>query len=325
MSRRHSVEPVSEPLIIEVLRGTEIESRHEVDLVVVDASGRVSWSRGLGERSVLPRSALKPVQAMPLVQSGAADRFGVDAERLAIACGSHGGEPRHAEVVEAWLADLGLGVQDLECGAHVPMHRSSADALEAAHIEPTARNNNCSGKHAGFLSVCRHFDLDHRGYLSPEHPLQANHLTPAVEEWCGVDLAGTTPGIDGCGIPVWAMPLDRLAAGWAALGGTEEGQRIYAAMAAEPFMVAGTDRACTRLMQAGGGTFAVKTGAEGVYCGIDLGSGAAVALKARDGGTRAAELAIEWTLAEFGLLPEPAPQVLRNWVGTEVGAVRVGD
>ena len=310
-------------MVIEVLRGVDVESRHEVDVVVVDAGGRSVWSRGDGDRHVLPRSALKPVQAVPLVRSGAADRFAVDQERLAIACGSHGGERRHTDLVGAWLAELDLTVQDLECGAHAPMHRPSADALVAAGEAPTARNNNCSGKHVGFLAVCRHLGIDHPGYLAPTHPLQADQLTPAIEEFCGVDLACTTPGIDGCGIPIWAMPLDRLAAGWSALGATDEGRRIYGAMVAAPFMVAGTGRACTRLMEAGRGAFAVKTGAEGVYCGIDLGSGAAVALKARDGATRAADLAIEWAMAELGLLPAPAPQVLRNWVGTEVGAVRV--
>ncbi|MEQ8842884.1 MAG: asparaginase [Acidimicrobiales bacterium] len=311
------------PVIVNVLRGGDIESCHEVDVVAVDPEGRILWSRGVGKRDVFARSALKPVQALPFVRSGAADRFAISDERLAVACGSHGGEPRHVEVVGDWLADLGLGPDDLECGAHVPVHRASADALAAAATAPTPLHNNCSGKHAGFLSVCRQLDLDHRGYLAPGHALQADHLTPAIEECCGVDLAGTTPGIDGCGIPVWAMPLDRLAAGWAVLGRTDEGRRIFAAMTAQPFMVAGTDRACTRLMEAGRGAFAVKTGAEGVFCGIDLASGAAIALKARDGATRAADLAIEWALAELGLVPAPVPRVLRNWVGTEVGSVRV--
>ena len=310
-------------LIVEVLRGTEVESVHEVDVAAVDADGRLAWSRGEATRSVLPRSALKPVQAVPLARTGLLDNDPLADRRLALACASHGGEPGHVAAVDAWLAELGLDRARLECGAHAPMHRASADALVAAGESPSPLHNNCSGKHVGFLAVCRHADIESTGYLSPAHLLQTRHLTPVVEEFCGVSLDDEIPGIDGCGIPVWAMPLDRLAAGWAALGRSDEGRRLHAAMVAEPFMVAGTGRACTRLMEAGEGRLAVKTGAEGVYCGIALESGAAIALKARDGATRASEMAIEWALAELGVTDPPEPKVLRNWSGTEVGVIRV--
>ncbi|MEZ5245820.1 MAG: asparaginase [Acidimicrobiales bacterium] len=309
------------PLIVDVFRGGDVESRHEVDVVAVEPGGRILWSRGDGTRDVFARSALKPVQAVPLVSTGAGDAIGD--ERLAIACASHGGEPRHVAVVDAWLADIGFTVADLECGAHPPSHRPSADALAASGEPATARHNNCSGKHVGFLSVCRHLDIDPAGYLSPTHVLQADHLTPAIEACCGVSLADSVPGVDGCGIPVWSMPLDRLAAGWTSLGSLPEGRRILTAMTAEPFMVGGTDRACTRIIGDGDGRLVVKTGAEGVYCGIALDSGTAVALKVRDGATRASEMAIEWAMAELGACPPPPPQVLRNWIGTEVGSIRV--
>ena len=309
------------PLIVDVLRGDSVESRHEVDVVAVDAGGRVLWSRGDATRDVLARSALKPVQAVPVVSSAAADAM--EDERLAIACASHGGEPRHVTVVDAWLAHVGLTVADLECGAHAPTHRPSAEALIAAGRRPTALHNTCSGKHIGFLSVCRNLDLPTAGYTVPSHPLQALHLTPAIEECCGVSLAGATPAVDGCGIPVWSMPLDRLAAGWATLGTSAPGRRVLDAMIAEPFMVAGTDRLCTTMIRSGAGRLVVKTGAEGVYCGVATDSGAAVALKVRDGATRAAEMAIEWAMAELGVWAPPSPVVLRNWTGTEVGAIRV--
>lgn len=313
---------MSSPLVVEVLRGADIESRHEVDIVVVDATGRQLWTRGSGGRSVLPRSALKPVQAAPLVATGAADRFAATDERLALACASHGGEPGHVELVGRWLDDLGLDAGSLACGAHSPSHEPSADALVAAAIAPTPLHNTCSGKHVGYLSICTHLDIDPVGYLAPSHRLQADFVTPAIEELCGISLAAAIPGIDGCGIPVWSMPLDRLAAGWAALGQTDDGQRILRAMAAEPFMVGGTGRLCTRLME-DAGDVVVKSGAEGVYCGVVISSGVAVALKARDGATRASELAIEWTMAELGALSAPSPRLLRNWVGAEVGSIRV--
>jgi len=314
---------VNAPLIVEILRGDEVESRHEVDVVAVDADGRIQWARGVGTRSVLPRSALKPVQALPLVQSGAADVFASSDERLALACASHGGEPSHVAVVDTWPGDLDLGPEHLECGAHAPTHRPSADALVAEGVQPTARHNTCSGKHVGFLSVCRHLGIESTGYLAPTHPLHVEHLTPMVEELCGVSLRGSIPSIDGCGIPVWSMPLDRLAAGWAALGHLDAGQRVLHAMTAAPFMVAGTGRACTKLIEQGEGRLAVKTGAEGVYCGIAIESGAAVALKVRDGATRASELAIEWAMAQLGVCPPPQRRGLENWVGTPVGAIRI--
>lgn len=316
---------MSGPLVVEVLRGTEVESRHEVDVVAVDEVGRVLWSRGDGARPVLPRSSLKPVQALPLVRSGAADAHAASVARLALSCASHGGEPAHVAEVDTWLADLGCTVADLECGAHPPTHRPSADALVAAGGQPSVVHNTCSGKHAGFLSVCRHVGLDPSGYRTPGHPLQDAWVTPATEDACGISLAGATPGTDGCGIPVWTMPLDRLAAGWASLGGHEDGRRILAAMMEAPFMVGGTDRACTRIMEAAAGRAAVKTGAEGVYCGLAIESGVAVALKVRDGATRASEPAIEWAMAEVGAGSRPRPEILRNAAGTTVGEIRIAD
>lgn len=155
---------MSAPLIVDVLRGGDVESRHEVD-VVADTDGRILWFRGDATRAVLPRSAIKPVQALPLVRSGGADAALVP--RLSIACASHGGEPEHLAVVDGWLDALGLSVDHLECGAHPPTHRPGADALIAAGGRPTARHNTCSGKHVGFLSACRHLELPTAGYPSP--------------------------------------------------------------------------------------------------------------------------------------------------------------
>ncbi len=310
------------PLVVEVRRGPHPESRHEVDVVVVDGDLQVQEFHGEPDRPVLPRSAAKPIQAIPLIESGAAAAFGSGDAELAVACSSHGGEPAHVAVVDAWLRRLGLGVDALECGASAPVHPPSERALVAAGRPPDARHNTCSGKHCAFLCVCRHLDLDPSGYIRAEHPLQRRHVTPALEQLCGVTLRGETPAVEGCGIPVWRIPLDRLAVGWASLRDRPAGARLLEAMAAEPHLVAGTGLHDTRLMTEAGGRLVVKTGAEGVY-GAVTDEGVAVALKVRDGATRAAEAAVTWMLERLGVIGPQQPVVLRNWAGTEVGTVRV--
>ncbi len=311
------------PLLVEVTRGDHVESHHEVDAVLALADGARLESWGDPDRLVLPRSSVKPVQALPLVSTGAADAFGLGQAELALACASHNGEAAHIRAVEAWLGRIGCTVDDLSCGAHAPLGEAAAAGMAASGRAPTAAHNNCSGKHAGFLTVCRHLDLPVEGYLAPDHPLHRNHVTPALEAALGIDAAGQRPGIDGCGIPVWAAPLDRLAAGWAGLSMGEEGRRLLAAMTAEPFLVAGTGRACTRLISGTGGEAVVKAGAEGVFCGVLPDPGTGIALKVRDGASRAANAAVAWLLARCGVLAEEGPMPLGNRAGTMVGGVRV--
>ena len=274
----------------------------------------------------MPRSAIKPIQALPLVSTGAADAFGLTDVDLALACSSHDGERGHVDGVSAWLARLGLDSDALECGAQVPLSESAAAALASGGGDPTAIHNNCSGKHVGFLTILRHLGLPLDGYLEPGHPLQADHVTPSIERTCGVDLTTVQPGVDGCGIPAWAMPLDRLAAGWAALGSEPDGSsahRLLSAMRSEPFHVAGSVRTCTRIIATATGGTVVKTGAEGVFCAVLPADGLGLALKVRDGARRAAEVAIEWLLARYGRLGDLAPVRLVNLAGVVVGEVRV--
>ncbi|MEC9000769.1 MAG: asparaginase [Actinomycetota bacterium] len=319
----------SAPLLVEVTRGNRVESRHEVDVVVVDASGAVVRSWGDPTCPVLPRSAVKPLQALPLVATGAADAFGLGDVELALACASHDGEPAHVAAVESWLDRIGLAVDHLACGAHPPLHQRSAADLAVSGVDPTDAHNNCSGKHAGFLTVCQHLGLPVEGYLRPDHPLQAAHVTPALAEACRFDLSGQAPGVDGCGIPVWSLPLDRLAAGWVGLGVNASrnvggvAARLLAAMRSERFHVAGSTRACTRLIGACTGGTVVKTGAEGVFCAVVSDDGLGLALKVRDGAGRAADAAVEWLLASLGRYDGPIGRILVNRAGIQVGEVRV--
>ncbi len=314
---------MSKPLIVEITRGVEVESRHEVDAVVVDLAGKIVAGWGDTDRTVLPRSAGKPLQALPLITTGAADAFGLSDIELALSCASHNGEPDHVNRVETWLARIGFPEDTLECGAHAPGYRPAADDLVRGGIEPGPRHNNCSGKHTGFLTVCRHLDLDPSGYIGPDHPVQANQITAALEDLCMVDLSGQTPGIDGCGIPVWAIPITALARGWARLAHRGAGRRLLDAMIANPFYVAGTERACTRIMNDARHATAVKTGAEGVFCASMGDDRLGVAVKARDGNSRASEAAIEFILDRHGTYDAPSSRPLRNHAGTEVGEIRV--
>ena len=314
---------MNNPLVVEVTRGASIESVHLVDVALVDNTGNLVEGWGESSRPTLPRSALKPIQATPLITEGVADSESLTAQQLAVACSSHNGEAGHVEVVDRWLETLGFSHNVLECGAHVPANPQAARDLMLSGIQPDSRHNNCSGKHTGFVCLSKHFDLDVSGYIAPDHPVMKSFVTPAIEDFCRIDLSDQVPGVDGCGVPVWSIPLSHLAGGWSQLRARGSGHRLLQAMADEPFLVAGTDRACTRLMEAASGDAAVKTGAEGVFCGVDLREGFAFALKVRDGQARAAEVAAEWLLDRLGCVEFAAPQTLKNWAGTSVGEIRV--
>ena len=204
------------PVLAEATRGGIVESFHRGALAIVDADGAVHTALGDVERPIFPRSAVKVLQALPLVESGAADRLGLTDEELAIACASHGGEERHARTAAAMLAKAGVDVSALECGAHWPYNDSAVKAMAAAGTQPTALNNNCSGKHAGFVCLgCLLADGRDvagflRGYVKPEHPVM-REVTAALQDSTGFDLSTTARGTDGCSIPTYAIPLRHLA------------------------------------------------------------------------------------------------------------------
>jgi L-asparaginase II len=330
---------MSNPVLVEVLRGPLVESRHRGALAVADASGKIVFSAGEVAAPVFPRSAIKAFQALPLVESGAADRFGFGDEELALACASHSGEPGHVAGVERMLAAAGLDLSALHCGTHWPMSQSAAYAL-AKTGTASALHNNCSGKHAGFLCLACASGIDHAGYWRPEHKVQRD-VRAVIENFTGAVLSEEVCAIDGCSVPTWAIPLRNLAAAFAkfATGQGVSEQRAAAAArlrnacAQKPWYVAGTGRFCTEIMQILGARVFVKTGAEGVYCGALPEQGLGIALKCDDGASRAAQAIMAALIARFlpmndaertALAPFVRP-VLRNWNGFEVGAVQVTD
>ncbi len=325
------------PVLAEVTRGNTVESRHRGAAIVIDAEGGVVFSAGDVERPVFPRSAVKAIQGLPLIESGAADRYGLTEAEIALAVSSHSGEPLHAETSLAMLKKAGRDAGCLECGAHWPMSEAAARALAKSGAEPSALNNNCSGKHAGFVCLSCALDEDPAGYVKQGHAVQ-QAVRGALEEVTGAAHSSDRMGIDGCSIPSYAVPLKALALGFARLGtghgfGPERARaaaRIRAAAAAHPFMVAGTDRFDTRLMSLLGARAFTKTGAEGVYCAALPELGYGIALKCDDGAGRAAEVALAALIGRFLPMDEStqvafAPlreAVLKNWNGTEVGRVR---
>ena len=328
---------MTNPILVEVLRGSLVESRHRGAVAVADADGGAMLAIGDVTTPIFPRSAVKALQALPLVETGAAAAFGFGDEELALACASHSGEPGHVAGVTRMLAKAGLDVSALRCGAHWPIAQPALIAL-ARTGEPSALHNNCSGKHAGFLCVAGAKGIDHADYWRPQHPVQ-REVRAVLEDFTGTVLGDDCRAIDGCSVPTWAIPLHNLARAFAKFG-TGRGlaperaraaARLRAACTQKPWHVAGTGRFCTEVMQLFGARVFVKTGAEGVYCGALPELGLGIALKCDDGAGRASQAVMAAVIARFLPLGDAervalarfVHPTLRNWNGFEVGALRV--
>ncbi|MEO5338346.1 MAG: asparaginase [Magnetospirillum sp. WYHS-4] len=315
------------PVLVEATRGPRAESLHRGTAVAVDARGVVLASWGDIALPVYPRSAVKPLQALPVIESGAADAFALTRREIALACSSHSGESIHTAAVAAWLERLGLGPGDLECGAHRPMDEETATTLLLAGEAPTALHNNCSGKHAGMLTTARHLGETTLGYLAADHPIQTR-VRKRIGEMADTDLGDAPCGIDGCGIPTLALPLAALATAFARLPGVAAGRRVLEAMAAEPYLVGGRDRFDSLVMAAAQGAVVCKGGAEGVWAAVLPQRGIGLALKIDDGAKRAAEAAMAALLGRFSpevpadVLDRFAAAPILNVAGRWVGTVR---
>ncbi|SRR5712692_4293909 len=326
--------------LVEVWRGDTVESVHFGAIAVVDAAGRTIGAAGDPETVTFLRSAAKPAQVLPLLESGAAERFGFTDEEVAVMIGSHGGEPFHVKTVRSILSKIGLDEGALQCGAHAPSYRPAAQDLRRRGRVPTAIHNNCSGKHAGMLALAVHLGAPVATYLEASHPVQ-RRIRATVEALAGLEPGGTRTATDGCSAPNFAMPLGRAARMFARLvasARTASGpraasvertaadaapaddlvaaaRRAVEAMRRHPEMIAGTDRLCTTLMQTIGHALIAKIGAEGFY-GLGYeheGTGIGIALKIADGdGQRARFSAALETLRQLGLLDQEAAAALRS-------------
>lgn len=320
--------------LTEIWRGDRIESLHMGHVVINTPSGDILQDWGDARTVIYPRSASKMIQALPLVESGAADAMGLGTEQLALACASHNGAHIHTDRVEAWLSELGLADDDLRCGAHMPKDEEAAKELTCAGDHPRQVHNNCSGKHAGFLTLAKHLGAGPE-YIEIDHPVQ-QAVREAWEDVTGEPVAGWSP--DGCSAPNFASSMSGLSKAMAFFAAAREdgatvreraAARLRMAMAKHPDLVAGEGRACTRLMRAMKGSVTIKTGAEAVYVAMIPQKKLGVVLKITDGATRASEATIAAILVRLGVLERDDAVVgsylnapIVNWRGITTGYIR---
>lgn len=300
---------MSNPVLVNALRGELVENRHRGAVAVCDPNGKLLHAWGDVESLVYPRSAIKALQALPLVESGAAEHYGLSEAELALACSSHNAEPTHTDTVHNWLKRIDLDEDALECGAHAPLHQQTANEMIESHRQPGRIHNNCSGKHTGMLTTARFLGEETHGYIKREHPAQQRWFD-SLGDMAGVDMHRLPWSYDGCGIPVIAMPLQSMATAFARLAGPDDlaadrrdaVDRITTAIANNPFMVAGSGRLCTEVMELTGRRVLVKTGADGVYSAALKDKRLGLALKIDDGTREAAEVALLAVLNHLGAL-----------------------
>src|SRR5467141_1812902 len=305
---------------VESHRGSILESRHRVHVAVVDSTGRLVAQAGDPEYRTFWRSAAKPFQALPLVEDGAAERFGLSRQDLALACASHSSEPAQVALVREFLQRVGCSERDLMCGPHRPLSDAVAKDYETRGVRLTGVYSNCSGKHTGMLALAKVHGWPTEFYARVEHPAQQRCLK-SVSEYTDVPAKEIGVAVDGCGVSCFAMPLRNMA-----LAYTRIPAAILEAMVLHPELIAGEGRPCTEMMRAHPGRVVAKVGAEGVYSACLIREELGVTLKIEDGHSLAAALAIAAVLAELGLQPQPASLLTKpitNSRGETVGEMRV--
>lgn len=324
----------AEPLVVEIHRGQSVESRHRVHAVIASTDA-VESSWGDADRLTMPRSAIKSIQLLPMLVSGAAEAFDVSDDEVALSAASHSAEHAHTAAVHAWLDRLGIGVEGLECGPSDPISEAATQELYRGGGTPTRLHNCCSGKHAGFLTLARHLASDSSfalpGYLEPSHGVQ-QRVRDVQAAYTGVDLASQTPVVDGCGIPVYQFPLASLARTMArlitpdAVPEYETGAaRVRSVLPSRSFLVSGTDRTDNLITEAASEPLIIKGGAEGVSMGALPERGIGFALKCEDGAHRGVDEAVAALLHDLGALPEPLSvhSPIKNRAGADVGHTAV--
>ena len=314
-----STMPGSAAPMVRVERGGVEEALHPGHLVVADADGHISTAIGNPERVTYYRSSAKPFQALAALRTGIVDRFDLTQEDIAIMAASHSGEPRHVETVRDLLQRAGLPESALQCGAHWPYDEQAASAARRQMQEPLVIFNNCSGKHAGMLAAARALDAPLETYLDHTHPVQ-QRIADAVSEFTGLNHSDIDWGLDGCSAPNAAVPLAAMARSFAGLlhSSDESARRVVTAMTSHPYLIGGTDRFDTRLMEVTRGRLLAKGGAAGVHCTVDRRSGLGLVIKLDSGDGTWIAVAVIAALHQLGWLQADERQALSSFAEPEL-------
>ncbi|PUB10741.1 asparaginase [Paenisporosarcina sp. OV554] len=311
---------MSTEVLVKVFRGELVESLHRGHIAVVNANGELLYSVGNQEEVIYARSSMKPLQAIPIVETGAAEYFNFDNADLSLTCASHNGEDQHTVRVQSILGRADLAISDLQCGTHNPRWEETYETLIKTGGQVTPVYNNCSGKHSGMLATAKHMNESTNDYYKLDHPVQ-KRILEAISDLTEVPKNEIKIGIDGCGVPVHGIPLTNLALGFAKMADPrllpikrqEAINKITTAMVTAPEMVGGTDRFCTDFMRILGGRMFGKAGAEGVYCIGDKETGIGIAIKIEDGNGRATSTVAVDVLSQLGFLSEIQKEQLSSY------------
>ncbi|HEV8592852.1 MAG TPA: asparaginase [Pyrinomonadaceae bacterium] len=331
---------MSSEILAKVIRGETVESVHRGHFIILDGERNVIASAGDPETTTYFRSSCKPLQAIPVITSGAADAFEFSDAEIAMACASHSGEPMHVRAVTQMLAKTGLSEPFLRCGSHLPFNEKEAERMLREHELPTQLHNNCSGKHAAMLALAKHIEADLTTYEELDHPVQ-QAIIETMATFTSIPHDDIATGVDGCAAPNFAVPIVAMAASFLKLIAPPDEfdesvrsacGRIVSAMLQFPELIGGTERLDTMLMQAAPGRLISKVGADGVWlCGVlpgdDYPTGLGIALKIEDGDDKRARpvVAVE-LLRQLGVLNDEglsdvSPMAIRNRRGDAVGQV----
>jgi len=320
------------PILVQMTRGEMVENFFRGSYIISDPQGNIIDSVGDVDRLIYPRSALKPIQVIGLLESGAAEVFHVSSSEIALACASHNGEDRHVHIVTEWLNRLGFNSDDLECGIHASMDKNTMLAMVREGRKLTPVYNACSGKHVAFITLCLHLNVPIKNYTHLDHPVQ-RYVNRLIAEVIEIDILRAPKGIDGCQVPVIGMPLKNLAKGMAKLTQPDllrpelgnASQRMITALQTHPELIAGTGRFCSFVTQESGGKIIAKMGADGVFSVMLPDQKWGIALKVDDGNLRVAEVMLMGILFKHNLLSQTdvwkkwAQPPVKTWNGQVVG------
>ena len=325
----------SSEILAQYFRGPFVESKSKITAVVLDEHKNIVQSWGDVHSGFYPRSSIKMLQAIPFLESGAVDYFGLSDQHICLACASHSGESVHVEKVLSWLEKMDLSDANLECGAQAPFHKKSAEELLVKNKPALCAHNNCSGKHAGFLATAKMHQEKLTGYIDESHPVQ-KRVTQALKECFQFELSSKNLGIDGCGIPTYYLPMIHVAYGMSEFLNPQSTfksslKRIQKAVLSEPVLLAGSGRADTDMILASEGNVLSKAGAEGVFAGVFLNQGLSFVLKVQDGNQEVSNAALCYlahrmkaiTDDQFQKLSHHARPIKKNWAGKEVGFLKI--